>query len=725
MITSTTKGQLPFGDIADAAKQAYILPSLTNSSLLSIGQLCNENCIAIFTKRLMLILHKGRVILTGTRNYSDGLWDVIGQDARSTQYKPTTRQSNSINLLTARDKSSHELANFLHACAGSPTIRTFQDAINNNFLATWPGIDKLNMKYLITDHTNIALGHLDQERKNVQSTKVSSDNSRTHNILTKLIPFSAKEMSYGDLTGAFPYTSSRGYKYLYVMYDHDSNGILVEPLKNRNATTIVTAWKALFNRLTKHGHTTKMFVLDNEFSSQLKDTLTKAHLTFQLVPPHVHRRNAAERAIKTFKNHFLSVLATADNEFPITEWDRLLPQAEMTLNLMRAARCNPRLSAYTYLHGIHNFATTPLAPAGTKVVIHKKPQNRASWDYHGRTGWYIGPAPDHYRCFRCFIPSTGREIITDTLRFIPQKITFPHMSIESTIKTSMDKIITLLQQTSVSHPIYSPHKSGIVTAFKQVATLLNNNPRIFSPSNLLSKKIIPSHGPRSWLPEKNGLTPTTKHASPGYNAGEPRVRTTFPPEIRTGTRPSRPRTPNKMADFHRKIPITYPTGIGVIPPPINLPIVPDPMPIKTPTISHDKLFHIRDKVGKKLSLDKLLQDPISNKIWFPSTENELGRLSQGFHNRVKAQDAMDFIHKHEVPTHKVVTYANFVCDYRPLKSEPFRVRMTVGGDKLSYDDDTGSPTASLIEAKLLANSVISDHKKYNSKFCAIDLKDFF
>ena len=230
-------------------------------------------------------------------------------------------QSNNINILTTRDKRSHELANFLHACAGSPTIRTFQDAINNNFLATFPGIGKLNMKYLITNHTNIALGHLDQEHKNVQSTKVTSNTSCTHNILTKLLPFSAKEMSYGDLTGAFPCTSSRGHKYLYVMYDHDSNGILVAPLKNRNSATIVTAWKSLFNRLTKHGHTTKMFVLDNEFSSQLKDTLTKARLNFQLVPPHVHRRNAAERAIKTLKNHFLSVLATADKEYPITEWD--------------------------------------------------------------------------------------------------------------------------------------------------------------------------------------------------------------------------------------------------------------------------------------------------------------------------------------------------------------------------------------------------------------------
>ena len=115
------------------------------------------------------------------------------------------------------------------------------------------------------------MGHLDQEWKNTRSTKVHEEsNTRTYNVLTTIIPFSAKEMSYGDLTGAFPYTSSRGNKYLYVMYDHDSNGILVAPLKNRNATTIMEAWKTLFGKLTKHCHKTKLFILDNKFSNLLK-----------------------------------------------------------------------------------------------------------------------------------------------------------------------------------------------------------------------------------------------------------------------------------------------------------------------------------------------------------------------------------------------------------------------------------------------------------------------
>ena len=85
---------------------------------------------------------------------------------------------------------------------------------------------------------------------------------------------------------------------------------------------------------------------------------------------------------------------------------------------------------------------------------------------------------------------------------------------------------------------------------------------------------------------------------------------------------------------------------------------------------------------------------------------------------------MEFIKKEEVPDNKKVTYASFVLDYRPLKAEPWRVRLVVGGDKLPYDDDPGSPAASLIETKLLINSVISDAKR-GAKFMSLDLKDYF
>ena len=97
-----------------------------------------------------------------------------------------------------------------------------------------------------------------------------------------------------------------------------------------------------------------------------------------MVPPDNHRRNAAERAIRTFKNHSLSVLATCDPDFPMREWDRLLEQTLITLNLLRTSRVNPNLSAYAYLHGEHDFNTHPLAPLGTRAMVHQKAHKRGT-----------------------------------------------------------------------------------------------------------------------------------------------------------------------------------------------------------------------------------------------------------------------------------------------------------------------------------------------------------
>ena len=40
---------------------------------------------------------------------------------------------------------------------------------------------------------------------------------------------------------------------------------------------------------------------------------------------------------------------------------------------------------------------------------------------------------------------------------------------------------------------------------------------------------------------------------------------------------------------------------------------------------------------------------------------------------------MHFIQKHELLYNNKVTYALFVCDYRPQKEEMERTRITVGG----------------------------------------------
>ena len=97
------------------------------------------------------------------------------------------------------------------------------------------------------------------------------------------------------------------------------------------------------------------------------------HKLFQLVPPHLHRRNVAERAIQTFKNNFIAGLVSTHDNFPMQLWCCLLPQDIVTLNLLIQSCINLFLSAHAQLHGEFNYNSTPFAPPSTKVIVHTKP----------------------------------------------------------------------------------------------------------------------------------------------------------------------------------------------------------------------------------------------------------------------------------------------------------------------------------------------------------------
>jgi hypothetical protein len=214
-----------------------------------------------------------------------------------------------------------------------------------------------------------------------------------------------------------------------------------------------------------------MYILDNEASTDLKKALAKYDLTYQLVPPHLHRRNAAERAIHTYKSHLLARLAKFDPDFPVAECDGILFQVELILNLLRSSRVNPKLSAYAYLNGNIDFNKTPLAPPGTKGLIHLKPDQPASWAYHGEEGWYVGPSMEHYGCVKCYIPKSGRERDVDTLTFFPKSVPFPQISTEDYSKQAASDIVALLQQPPTNLPFLA-YGDATKNALVQIATLL-------------------------------------------------------------------------------------------------------------------------------------------------------------------------------------------------------------------------------------------------------------
>jgi len=133
------------------------------------------------------------------------------------------------------------------------------------------------------------------------------------------------EVVYNDLTGKFPFMSLDGNQCFFVMYHYESNVILVKPLLIwmtsqflwRIRTCSITS-KARASRLKSTSWGQSGYQTSKHF-------LTKNDCLLQLVESHNHRLNAAERAIQTFKDHFISGLRTTDVDFPVQLWNQLPP----------------------------------------------------------------------------------------------------------------------------------------------------------------------------------------------------------------------------------------------------------------------------------------------------------------------------------------------------------------------------------------------------------------
>ena len=183
--------------------------------------------------------------------------------------------------------------------------------------------------------------------------------------------------------------------------------------------------------------------------------MKKYKIDFQLDPPHMHRQNLVEREIRTCKNHFISGLSTTDSYLPISEWDQLLYQFMITLNLLCNSRVNPTLFLYTYRFGPYDFNKSPMAPPVTRVVVHYKPGNRTSWDHHDTKGWYIGISLDHYRCMQCYMPATGIVRITDTLLYTPKTFDYPKIATEDYLQQAIVDIIATTKDPPKTLPFMS------------------------------------------------------------------------------------------------------------------------------------------------------------------------------------------------------------------------------------------------------------------------------
>ena len=222
--------------------------------------------------------------------------------------------------------------------------------------------------------------------------------------------------------------------------------------KNRSASEIARAHQTVYTYLKERGLKPQLEILDNECSAELVKVMQNNNIQFQLVPPPLHRANAAEQAIRTWKNHFITILCGFDPRFPLQHWDKLLAQTNLTLNLLRPSRLNPRMSAEAMMNGPFDFNCTPIAPLGTKVLVYEKPALQGTWAPNAIDGWYMGPAPKQYQCYTIYIPSTKGIRHSETVEFFPYEVTMPATSSADLAIQAVNDLTNILRNPAPASP---------------------------------------------------------------------------------------------------------------------------------------------------------------------------------------------------------------------------------------------------------------------------------
>ena len=646
----------------------------------------------------------------------------------------------------------------MHAVCGYPVKSTWMKAIKAGNFIGWPLLTEKNVNKYYPETTETDKGHMNQTRKNVRSTKSKPtpfEESNTTSMRGKKVQdvyiktYDPRETIFSDQTGKLPTQSQRGNKYIMVMVEIDSNAILVEPMNSKKDKEMIRAYDTLILRLKRAGSVPKKHVLDNEVSEAMKNHIRDdLKLNMELVPPGCHRRNAAEVAIRNFKSHFLSVLAgTADN-FPPSLWDRLLPQTEVTLNLLRQSNATPTVSAYAHLSGPFDYNKMPLAPMGCEAQVHEKTDKRGTWAYHSLDGWYLNTSPEHYRVHNCHIKSTKAERLTDTIQFKHKNITNPTLShsdklmnalanckaallghLDFKSDSNLKELDTLVKQVErrlnseipTAQPVIQPSETNTTQALPRVAEQSTNTnvqpvsqpvPRVAnplqSPQHIARRAALQRTAVRRRRPQESS-PPVHLPTQPPALSTRSRVTAaaSAPPAARTRTK-SRLQQPTLSSRGKRR----QANAVRA------LDKLEDQIAQAMAVLDEDS--------GKLLNYRQLLRHPKYRSEWKQSSANEFGRLTNGVGGRIKKPtNTMRFIRQQDVPKdrRKDITYGSFTCSVRPEKTaEPNRTRFTAGGDKINYPGEVATPTAEMLVAKLLFNSVVSTP---GAKFMTMDISNFY
>jgi hypothetical protein len=409
----------------------------------------------------------------------------------------------------------------------------------------------------------------------------------------------------------------------------------------------------------------KLQTISNEAYAALKNSLTVNDIAYQLVPPHCHRRNAAERAIRTFKEHFVAGFFLVNPDFPLHLLDRLLPQAEITLNLLRNSRLHPQLSAAVHFHILVDYNKTDFAPPGCKIIAYEKPGKRRTWAPHGQHGYSLGPAMHHNRCQNVYISATASERIVDTIEFFPHNYQMPQLSSTDRLLMTAKDMTDAFQNTHLEVPFTSVG-DGTIFALAELAA-------IFKLKLHQTPSPTPRAGPppvfqRPCLAESSDQIMSSPIPASRQKRSQKTIHTQAIPMVpllpRVVTprslRPSPPRVPTRSRSLYpRNLSQDDFCGMDIA-----------HMFIAIGT-NHWSQQHQANAVvhlvnGKEMEYMALMKDPRLQPLWKRGFGNECQRLLQRIRD-IPGTDTCFFIKLTNIPKYRNITYGKIVCDYKPHK----------------------------------------------------------
>ena len=734
--TKEVKFDIP---LRGTATTAHELPGVTNN-LVSVGKIADEDYTTIFTKegvdiydnRTTKITISKEAVLKGYRCRDTGLWRI--------PLRETVTNENTQTLLVQCPKTTEAIHNvyelpsteqtikYLHAAAGFPTKKTWIEAINRNAYASWPGLTATAVRKYFPESDETMKGHSKGQRQGIRSTQTASaveaeqENTsastepETTEALLYVGVYSMQEMReqamFTDQTGKLPVMSVRGNEYIMVCYESKSNAILMEPMKSRKEGDMIKAYRAIMTRIKAAGIHPKLQILDNEASAKYKEEIVRQVGAYELVPSNQHRRNIAERAIQTAKAHIISGFSGLPANFPMQLWCYMIPQMELTLNMLRRSNITPNVSASEHLYGPHNYNRQPLAPLGCEVQVYEPPLQRKSWAPRTVKGWYVGTSKEHYRAYKVWVEKTKSTRISETVFFKHKYLTNPTVS-------PQDWVVKAANNLSRALANKGPVQSTDMTELKRLVEIFEQQ-----AANIAAAES--SQGNQDGVASPR--VPTTAAAA------APRVQTT---QVQTAL--------PRVSDPAAALPVTFTNYVTqeeeeepssetratllMLQAMEVSTIQPQAGTLAARKYPLQLLCEMANAVldtdtGELMEYRHLMKKPKYKTTWGNAFGNEVGRLAQGMPGRVKGTDTIVFIPQSNIPQDrwKDVTYARICCNYRPEKADPNRVRITIGGDRINYPGDCGTPTADLTTVKLLFNSIISTP---GAKFMSIDIKDFY